>query len=86
MQHISKTRSQNGVLCNLLGHSSVIATEKTYAKLLPKMLDVASKIKLPASYRQVKLCPRRDALHIPWCGIRIKRFDESLTNSLLDES
>lgn len=56
MQHISKTRSQNGVLGNLLGHSYVVATEKTYAKLLPKTLDVASKIKLPASYRQVKLC------------------------------
>lgn len=76
-QRMSKTRSQNGVLCrigkelnlnvgltthvarhtfavrainrgvsiyilsNLLGHSSVIATEKTYAKLLPKTLDVA---------------------------------------------
>lgn len=46
----------------------------------------SSKIKLPASYRQVKLCPRRDVLHITWRGIRIKRFDESLTNSLLDES
>lgn len=40
-QRMSKTRSQNGVLSNLLGHSSVIATEKTYAKLLPKTLDVA---------------------------------------------
>lgn len=76
-QRMSKTRSQNGVLCrigkelnlnvsltthvarhtfavkainrgvsiyilsNLLGHSSEIATEKTYAKLLPKTLDVA---------------------------------------------
>ena len=40
-QRMSKTRSQNGVLGNLLGHSYVIATEKTYAKLLPKMLDVA---------------------------------------------
>lgn len=29
------------ILSNLLGHSSVIATEKTYAKLLPKTLDVA---------------------------------------------
>ena len=42
MQHISKTRSRNGVLGNLLGHSYAIATEKTYAKLLPKTLDVAS--------------------------------------------
>lgn len=76
-QRMSKTLSQNGVLCrigkelnlnvsltthvarhtfavkainsgvsiyilsNLLGHSSVIATEKTCAKLLPKTLDVA---------------------------------------------
>lgn len=42
MQHISKMRSQNGVLGNLLGHSYVIATEKTYVELLPKTLDVAS--------------------------------------------
>lgn len=77
MQHMSKTRSQNGVLGNLLGHSYVIATEKTYANCCRRRLMSQAK----SSYQHVKLCPRRDVLHIPWCGIQIKRFDESLTNS-----
>ena len=37
-------------------------------------------------WRQVKFCRCMNVPHVPWCGIRIKRFDESLTNSLLDES
>ena len=43
-------------------------------------------VKPPASYRQVKLCPKRNIFHIPWSSFAVQWFNQIALNRQLDEA
>ena len=40
----------------------------------------------PASYQQVKLCPKRNIFHIPWSSFAVQWFNQIALNRQLDEA
>ena len=43
-------------------------------------------VKPPASYQQVKLCPKRNIFHIPWSSFAVQWFNQIALNRQLDEA